>query len=94
MSNKPATETPKRGRGRPAKGLQPGETVTSYRRLTVRLPAESKARLMAIAEVTKTPAWLLVTQAVDLLWDRTPSAERQLAGRLAKVNAAHYAETE
>ena len=40
---------------------------------------------MAPSSVTGTPAWLLVTQAVDGLWTGLPANERQLAEKLAKA---------
>ena len=89
MTTKRAAERPKRPRGRPPKGVRPGETVTSYHRLTVRLPVDAKARLLALADVTGTPAWRLVTEAVDLLWKALPADRRDLADRLADVKATH-----
>jgi hypothetical protein len=89
MTTKRAAERPRRPRGRPPKGVRPGETVTSYHRLTVRLPVDAKARLLALADVTGTPAWLLVTKAVDLLWKELSADRRDLAHRLAEVKADH-----
>jgi len=40
---------------------------------------------MAVSSVTGTPAWLLVTQAVDGLWKGLPANKRQLVEKLAKV---------
>jgi hypothetical protein len=77
--------------------LQPGERVGDYQRVTVRLPAASKARLMALADVTGTPVWTLLTHAVDDLWDHAAPDVREVAGKLAKRKLARYqgeAETE
>ena len=90
MTSRFPTGRPKRPRGRPAKGLRPGELVTNYERVTVRMPAASKARLMALADVTTTPVWLLLTNAVDMLWEQQPADVRELAGKLAKRKAASY----
>lgn len=90
MTVKAATVTPKRPRGRPRKGLAPGEAVGSYQRVTVRLPAASKARLMALADVTGTPAWTLIAYAVDHLWENTTPDVREVAGKLAKRKVARY----
>ena len=64
--------------------------VTNYERIAVRMPAASKARLMALADVTSKPAWLLLTEAVDVLWNQEPADVRELAGKLAKRKLASY----
>ena len=84
------TEKPKRPRGRPPKGLQPGETVRGYHRLTVRLPVAHKARLMAISTVTGKAAWQLITEAIDLLWEGQDADARAVAVKLAPRLASQY----
>jgi hypothetical protein len=54
----------KRGPGRPATGLRPGERSTEYRRLTVRLPDDTLAALGAISRVVDRPLWRVLADAV------------------------------
>lgn len=85
---KPTRPTPRRPRGRPPTGLQPGEKLTDYGRITVRLPRQAKERLMALADVTGTPAWKLLVTAVDQLWTAASDEDRKLADALAKRRSA------
>ena len=79
----------KRGRGRPATGVRPGERSTEYPRLTLRLPPETRARLLALSTLTGAPAWRILAQGVDLVRDGLPPADRKLADQLAARVLAH-----
>ena len=61
---------PKRPRGRPATGLKPGEKSEDYPRLTLRLPPRVKTRLEAATHSLRTPAWLIIVDALDAYFDR------------------------
>ncbi len=70
--------------GRPRGGLAPGEKVRAYLRVTVRFPPETKARLLAWSVVTKRPAWLLLTDAIDAGVRALPAGDRELVEKLAR----------
>jgi hypothetical protein len=50
--------------GRRPTGINPGEKVRDYRRLTVRLPDEVRAELDAASGVLHKPAWRVVIDAI------------------------------
>jgi predicted DNA-binding protein len=51
--------------GRPRAGLEPGERVSDYKRLTVRLPDDVRAELDAISYVTGRPQWRVLIEAIQ-----------------------------
>jgi len=87
MTTKTPPTPARRPRGRPRKGLAPGESVKAYPRVTVRLPPETKAQLLAWAAVTKRPAWLLLAEAVTEGVRALPPADRALVERFARRTA-------
>ena len=52
-------------RGHPPAGIRPGEKVSDYKRLTVRLPEDVRAELDAIAYVTNRPQWRVLIEAIQ-----------------------------
>lgn len=89
MSPKGPNERPRIGR--PPAGARLGEKVKDYPQLSIRLPAEVKAKLHAISLVSARPQWRLITEAIDCYLRTRPDAEqsmvRELLGR-AKSRAA------
>jgi predicted transcriptional regulator len=77
--------------GRPPAGARLGEKVKDYPQLSIRLPAEVKAKLHAISLVSARPQWRLITDAIDCYLRTRPEAEQamvqELLGR-AKKRAA------
>ncbi len=77
--------------GRPPAGARLGEKVKDYPQLSIRLPAEVKAKLHAISLVSARPQWRLITDAIDCYLRTRPDAEQamvhELLGR-AKSRAA------
>jgi predicted DNA-binding protein len=73
-----------RGRGRPATGLQAGERVSDYARMTIRLPPVTKARLEAAAMLTGRPAWRIILEGIDQVLAALPPTDRALIDKLAK----------
>jgi poly(3-hydroxybutyrate) depolymerase len=71
--------------GRPSTGYSAGH------RITLQLPAEAKARVMAIAALTGRPAWRLVAEAIDLLWNAQPAEKRRALSEAAKAIQERYA---
>lgn len=55
----------KRKGGHPPAGLRPGEKVSDYGRLTVRLPDDVRAELDAIAFVTGKAQWRVLIEAIQ-----------------------------
>jgi hypothetical protein len=51
--------------GRPPTGLRPGERLTDYKRITVRLPPRTVSRLEALAGQLQITQWRVMVQAVD-----------------------------
>ena len=69
--------------GRPPAGAREGEKVKDYPQLSIRLPADVKAKLHALSLVTSRPQWRIITDAIDcFLRDRT-DIERRLVDELA-----------
>lgn len=60
----PATTYPKRRRGRPRTGLQPGELASEYERMTLRLPRRVFVELDAMSKRVKEPRWYVVYEAL------------------------------
>jgi len=68
--------------GRPPAGARLGEKVKDYPQLSIRLPAEVKAKLHAISLVSARPQWRLITDAIDCYLRTRPDAEQALVREL------------
>ena len=80
MNPKPPKES--RRIGRPPAGARDGEKVKDYPQLSVRLPAEVKAKLHAISQVSARPQWRLITEAIDCYLKGRPEAEQRMVDEL------------
>ena len=69
--------------GRPAAGVRAGEKVSEYPQLTIRLPAETKAKLNALSAITGLAQWRLIAKAVDGYLRQLPAADRQLVANVS-----------
>jgi predicted DNA-binding protein len=69
--------------GRPPAGAREGEKVKDYPQLSIRLPADVKARLQALSVVASRPQWRIVTDAIDCYLAGRSDAERKLVDDLA-----------
>jgi predicted DNA-binding protein len=78
-----ATKDPARRVGRPPAGARSGEKVKDYPQLSIRLPAEVKARLQALSSVSSVPQWRIIAEAIDCYFDSRPEAERRIVDELA-----------
>ncbi|MGE3519086.1 MAG: hypothetical protein AB7J63_09055 [Vicinamibacterales bacterium] len=76
------TRKPRRA-GRPPAG-EGGERVTDYPQLSMRVPSEMKARLMALSAVTGRAQWRLVVEALDCFLEELPSTDRELVTGLSR----------
>ena len=50
--------------GRHPTGLRPGERVSDYKRLTVRLPADVQGELVAASGALRRPQWRVLIDAI------------------------------
>ena len=81
----PAKRTPPRRRaGRPPAGAREGEKVKDYPQLSIRMPAEMKARLNAISAVTGLAQWRLVVEAIDCFFRDLPDNDQELVAGLSQ----------
>jgi hypothetical protein len=77
--------------GRPPAGAREGERVKDYPQLSIRLPADVKAKLQALSVITSRPQWRIITDAIDCyLRDRT-DGERRLVDELVGRSRARAA---
>ena len=53
--------------GRPPTGVRPGERLTDYKRVTVRLPPETVAQLEDLSEKLARPQWRVMCDAIAAL---------------------------
>jgi predicted transcriptional regulator len=94
----PKVPTERRRIGRPPAGARLGEKVKDYPQLSIRLPAEVKAKLHAISLVSARPQWRLITDAIDCYLRTRPEAEqamvRALLGRQARSAATRRSRSE
>ena len=54
-----------------------GERVKDYPQTSLRLPPETKAKLFALARVSHTPQWRVVSAAVECFFRERSAAERR-----------------
>jgi predicted DNA-binding protein len=71
------TTKEKRRIGRPPAGARAGEKVKDYPQLSIRLPAEVKAKLQALSLISARPQWRLISDAIECYLRDRPSAEQQ-----------------
>jgi hypothetical protein len=50
--------------GRPPAGARDGEKVKDYPQLSIRLPADVKAKLHALSLIESRPQWRVITDAI------------------------------
>jgi hypothetical protein len=62
--------------GRPPAG-EAGAKVTDYPQLSVRLPAEARAKLLALSRLRRQPQWKLIVESVDCYLRDLSATERQ-----------------
>lgn len=74
--------------GRPPAGVRQGECVKDYPQTSLRLPPETKAKLYALARVSHTPQWRVVSAAVECFFRKRTAAERRTVIRYMGKAAA------
>ena len=68
--------------GRPPAGAREGEKVKDYPQLSIRLPAEVKAKLHALSALSGRPQWRLITDSIDCFLRQRPEAEQRMVEEL------------
>jgi len=76
--------TSRRRAGRPPAGAKEGERVKDYPQLSIRVPAEMKARVNALSAVTGKAQWRLIVEAVDCFFEDLPPTDRELVAGLSE----------
>jgi hypothetical protein len=64
--------------GRPPAGAKAGEKVKDYPQLSIRVPADIRAKLQAMSVITARPQWRLISDAIDCYFRERPENERRL----------------
>jgi hypothetical protein len=72
--------------GRPPARARAGERVKDYPQLSIRVPADAKAKLRALSVVNKLPQWRLITEAIDCYLRGCPEPERRMVEELVASN--------
>ena len=75
----------KRKGGHPPAGLRPGEKVSDYSRLTVRLPDDVRDELDAVSYVTKRPQWRVLIEAIKAYAGSGPGLDGDEQRRIRAV---------
>ena len=70
--------------GRPPAGAKEGERVKDYPQLSIRVPAEMKARLNALSAVTGLAHWRVIVEAIDCFLSDLPEPDRELVDGLSQ----------
>jgi predicted DNA-binding protein len=82
MSEKTAKD--RRRVGRPPAGAKHGERVKDYPQLSIRVPAEFKARLNALSAVTGLSQWRVIVEAINCMFEDLPVTDRELVDGLSR----------
>ena len=69
--------------GRPPAGAREGEKVKDYPQLSIRLPADMKAKLQALSLIAARPQWRIITDAIDCYLRERPEPERRMVEELS-----------
>jgi predicted DNA-binding protein len=70
--------------GRPPAGAKHGERVKDYPQLSIRVPAEFKARLNALSAVTGMSQWRVIVQAINCFFEDLPVTDKELVDGLSQ----------
>jgi predicted transcriptional regulator len=79
--------------GRPPAGARDGERVKDYPQLSIRLPAEVKAKLHAISLISARPQWRLITDAIECYLRTRPDAEQKMVDELLARTSSRAGKT-
>jgi len=68
--------------GRPPAGARAGEKVKDYPQLSIRLPADVRAKLQALSKISGRPQWRLITESIECFLRDRPEAEQRMVAAL------------
>src|SRR5438093_8727926 len=68
--------------GRPPAGARAGEKVKDYPQLSIRLPADVKAKLQALSLISSRPQWRLIAEAIECYLRQRPEDEQRIVAEL------------
>ena len=74
--------------GRPPAGAREGEKVKDYPQLSIRLPAEIKAKVQALSVISSRPQWRLISDAIECYLRDRPEAEQKMVDELVDRSRA------
>jgi predicted DNA-binding protein len=77
--------------GRPPAGARAGEKVKDYPQLSIRVPADVKAKLQALSVISARPQWRLITDAIECYLKTRTDHERLLVEELIGRSRARSA---
>ena len=72
--------------GRPPAGARQGERVKDYPQLSVRVPPEMKARLVAISVVRSQPQWRVLSASIMSYFRELSADEQRLIDGLIRTS--------
>jgi predicted DNA-binding protein len=77
--------------GRPPAGARDGEKVKDYPQLSIRVPADVKAKLQALSVVNARPQWRLITDAIECYLRTRSDPEQSMVNELIGRSRARRA---
>jgi predicted DNA-binding protein len=77
--------------GRPPAGARAGEKVKDYPQLSIRLPADVKAKLQALSLINARPQWRLITDAIECYLKTRSESEQSMVDELIGRSRARSA---
>jgi predicted DNA-binding protein len=78
----PNSSKERRRIGRPPAGARAGEKVKDYPQLSIRLPADVRAKLQALSVISGRPQWRLITESIECFLRERPDAEQRMVAEL------------
>jgi hypothetical protein len=64
--------------GRPPAGARPGEKVSEYPQLSVRVPPDMKLKLGALSVLQSKPQWRIMLESMDCFIRSLPESEQRM----------------
>jgi predicted DNA-binding protein len=65
-------------RGRPPAGAHPGEKVTDYPQVRVRVPPDVKVKLDALSMLLSKPQWRIMSESIACFIRSLPESEQRI----------------
>jgi hypothetical protein len=68
--------------GRPPAGARPGEKVSDYPQVSVRVPPDMKLKLNALSTLLSRPQWRIMFESIECFIRSLPESEQRLVQEL------------